>query len=140
MRVHDLVTNRIQESLNLLDRMYLHDRRNPSPLRSGFYQIRHPLAKGSQHSDHIANEFRQMLCRAGREPGQTPAKGSKIQISVDQILLLEPPQALADLAGPHRANALDLLQLGLRRAHEGLEAAEVVDDVADHAFGQPRHL
>jgi hypothetical protein len=140
MRVHDLVTNRIQESLNLLDRMYLHDPRNPSRLGTGFYQIRHPLAKGSQHSDHIANEFRQMLCRAGREPGQTPAEGSKIQISVDQILLLEPPQALPDLPRPHGADAVDLLQLGLRRTHECLEAAEVVDDVADDALGQPRHL
>jgi hypothetical protein len=41
VRVHDLVTNRIQESLNLLARMYLHDPRNPSRLGDGFYQIRH---------------------------------------------------------------------------------------------------
>ena len=67
-----------------------------------------------------------------------PVTSLELEVAVDQIVLLEPPQALADLAGAHRADALDLFELRLGGAHERLEAVEVLDDVGDHALGQAR--
>ena len=55
-------------------------------------------------------------------------------------MLLEAPQALADLPRAHRADAVDRLEVAVARANDGVEAAEVAHDVADDAFREPREL
>src|SRR6185437_14999200 len=64
----------------------------------------------------------------------------QVQVAVHEVLLLEPAQALADLAGAHSSDALDLFELGLGGPHERLEAVEVLDDVRDHDLRQTRDL
>src|SRR5436190_1798798 len=46
----------------------------------------------------------------------------ELQVAVDQVVLLQPAQALPDLACAHRPDALDRLELALRGARDRLEA------------------
>ena len=63
-----------------------------------------------------------------------------MKVSVDKVVLLEAPEALADLPRADRPDAVDALevalrgahdrlQVALRRTHDRLEAVEALDDV-----------
>src|SRR5207247_945180 len=66
---------------------------------------------------------------------------SEVQIPLDEIVLLQPAQALADLAGPHRADACDRLEVSLGRTDDRVQVAQVADDLLDDRVrksGDPR--
>ncbi len=58
--------------------------------------------------------------RLGRASGGR-TQTSELEVAVDQIVLLEAPEALADLPGAHGADAVDGLELPLARADDGVE-------------------
>ena len=60
----------------------------------------------------------------------------KLQIAVNEIVLLQAPQALADLARPDGPDALDRLEVALGGADDRLERAEAGHDLADDRLGQ----
>ena len=55
----------------------------------------------------------------------------KLQVTVDEIVLLEAPQALADLPGPDGAHALHGLEIALGGPDDGIEGLEVAHDPPD---------
>ena len=69
-----------------------------------------------------------------------PFSGLQLQIAVDEVVLLEPAQALTDLARPHRAHTVDALEIALRGADDRVEGAEIPDDLADHRLRQARDV
>src|SRR5256885_13014176 len=62
------------------------------------------------------------------------------EVAVDQVVLLEAAETLADLAGPNGADALHLLQVALRGADDRVEPVERRDDAPDHALREPRDV
>ena len=64
----------------------------------------------------------------------------QLQIAIDEVVFLEPTQALADLTRPHRAHTVDSLEIALRGADDRVEGAEVSDDLPDHRLGQARDM
>jgi hypothetical protein len=64
----------------------------------------------------------------------------KLEIALDEIVLLEAPQPLADLAGPDRPHPLDGLEIPLGGADDRVEAAQVAHDPADDGLGDPRDV
>src|SRR5215208_7912871 len=83
---------------------------------------------------HFSRGFRPLT-------GKTPALcGLQLEIAVDEVVLLEPPEALADLARAHGPHALDGLELALRGAHDRFEAAHVRYDAVDHGFREARDV
>src|SRR5207247_5242109 len=62
------------------------------------------------------------------------------EVAVDQVVLLEAAEALADLAGPDGAHALHLLQVALRGADDRVEPVHRRDDAPDHALREPRDV
>src|SRR5262249_6363727 len=78
-------------------------------------------------------------------PGRTTCSGraqrpSEIQVPLDQVVFLEPAQALLDLTGSHRADALHSLELPQRRARQRLESVELADETLDHRRRKTRHM
>ena len=61
-----------------------------------------------------------------------------MQITVDEVDLLKPAKALADVLRAGLPDALDRLELGVGGRQDRLEAAEVVDDLLGHQPRQPR--
>src|SRR3954453_7692799 len=64
----------------------------------------------------------------------------QLQVAVDQVVLLQAAQALADLAGPYRADAFDRLELALRRLRDHFEPGQAGDDPFDDRVGQSRDV
>src|SRR5438874_372574 len=64
----------------------------------------------------------------------------ELQVAVDQVVLLQPAQALPDLACAHRPDALDRLELALRGARDRLEARQARDEALDDRVGQARNV
>src|SRR5215475_11799571 len=64
----------------------------------------------------------------------------KLQIAVDEVVLLEPPQAFADLACPDGPHTVHGLQVALRGPDDGVEAAQVGHDPADHLLRKARDV
>src|SRR2546426_1061006 len=62
---------------------------------------------------------------------------SEVQIPLDEIVLLQPAQALADLTRPHRPDAGDRLEISLGRADDRVQVAQVADDLLDDRVGKP---
>src|SRR5215216_2494290 len=63
----------------------------------------------------------------------------ELQVPVDQVVLLESPQTLADLARPYGADAVDGLEVAMARANDRVQRAEVANDVADDGVRQARY-
>ena len=63
---------------------------------------------------------------------------STLQVPVDQIDLLKPPQALADVLGPGRADSVDRLEIGVGGRKDLLQAAHLLDDLLDDKLGDAR--
>ena len=62
----------------------------------------------------------------------------ELEIPVHEIVLLQPTEPFADLAGPHRSDALDRLELALRGPDDRVEAAEIRHDPADERLRHAR--
>src|SRR5919199_6469860 len=62
---------------------------------------------------------------------------SRLEIAVDQVDLLEPPEAFADVLRPDLADALDAFELGVGGREDLVEPAEDADDVLHHEARQP---
>ena len=63
-----------------------------------------------------------------------------MQISIDEVVLLEATESGPDLPGPHGADPVDALQIALRGPDDGIERTEIVDDAVDDGIGQPRDV
>ena len=63
---------------------------------------------------------------------------SRLQVAVHEVDLLQPAKALADVLRPDLADALDRLELGVRRGEDAVEAAELAHDLADDELRQAR--
>ena len=59
----------------------------------------------------------------------------QLEVAIDEIVLLQPPEALPDLAGPDGPHALHGLEIALGGADDRVEGLEVGHDPADHRFG-----
>src|SRR5256885_9986735 len=57
------------------------------------------------------------------------AIGSGLEVAVDEVDLLQPPQALANLLRADLPDALDALELTAGGGEHHVEGAELVDDV-----------
>src|SRR6185437_4046406 len=66
------------------------------------------------------------LCRVGK---------LELQVTIHEVVLLQPAKALADLTGTHRPDSLDGLELSLRGTHDRVEAPEVGHDPPDERLG-----
>src|SRR5690348_528892 len=64
----------------------------------------------------------------------------KLQIAVNEVVLLEPPQPLADLPGPHRTDTFDRLEIPLRGPDDRVERLEMGDDLAHRRLRQARDV
>ena len=56
---------------------------------------------------------------------------SELEVPIDEVMLLEPAESLADLPGPHGADAVDGFEIAMTRANDRVEALEVAHDVPD---------
>src|ERR687897_3632036 len=72
------------------------------------------------------------------DAGRPTVSGSRLQVAVDEIDLLQPAKALADVLRADLPHALDRLQLGVGRGEDLVEPAELADDVLDHEARQAR--
>src|SRR6188472_1937997 len=62
----------------------------------------------------------------------------RLEIAVDEVDLLQPAQALADVLGADLPHALDGLELAVRGREHLVESSEFLDDVLDDELRQPR--
>src|SRR6266511_5604939 len=62
----------------------------------------------------------------------------RLQVTVHEVDLLKPAQALADVLGADLAHAVDGLELGVCCREHLVEAAELLHDLLDHEPGEPR--
>ena len=67
-----------------------------------------------------------------------PLEPSTLQVPIDQIDLLEPPQPLADVLDASRADSVDSRELGVGGRDHVLEATELLNDFLDDKLGDPR--
>src|SRR3954467_9020082 len=66
-----------------------------------------------------------------------PADGSLgLQVAIDEVDLLQPAQALADLFCSDLAHALDAFQLRVGRRQQLVQPTELFHDVRDDQLGQ----
>src|SRR5919201_1753862 len=91
-------------------------------------------AQAPHHSPNTAN-----AAPTGLTPwGLTPAfRFSELEIPVDEVVLLQAAEPLADLARADGADTGDRLEISLRRADDRLEVAEAGDDLLDQVPRQP---
>src|SRR3954447_20671379 len=61
-----------------------------------------------------------------------------LEVAVDEVDLLEAPEALPDLLGADLSDALDRLELAAGRGQHHVEGAEFADHVLDHDLRQAR--
>src|SRR5207237_9142861 len=66
---------------------------------------------------------------------QNPCKWLELEVPVDEIVLLEAPEALPDLPRPHRPDPGDRLEVALGRPQDRLQPVHVRHDLPDHLFG-----
>src|SRR5215218_1960419 len=64
---------------------------------------------------------------------------SALQVPVDQIDLLEPSQALADVFGALRPDSVDGGEVGVGGREDLVQPAQLVGDLLDDKLGDPRH-
>jgi hypothetical protein len=67
-----------------------------------------------------------------------PAAGplaSCLQVTVHEVDLLQPAKALADVLRPDLTDAVDGLELRVRRGKDLVQPAELADDVLHHELG-----
>src|SRR3954447_18325231 len=76
------------------------------------------------------------LVATGCAPGRVCVL--RLQVAVDEVDLLQSAQALADLLGPDLPDALDALQLGVRRRKHLVQPAERAHDVRHDDLRQAR--
>src|SRR5439155_1071031 len=80
--------------------------------------------------------------RRARRP-RTPRRGlspySEGQIPLDEIVLLQPPQAFAEPARAHRADTADRLHIALSCTDDRVQVAEFADDLLDDAVRESRY-
>src|ERR687889_2558358 len=72
------------------------------------------------------------------DAGRPTVSGSCLQVAVDEIDLLQPAKALADVLRADLPHALDRLQLGVGRGEDLVQPAELADDVLHHELRQAR--
>src|ERR671915_148866 len=75
-------------------------------------------------------------CRPGA--GRPWISVSCLQVAVNEVDLLQPAKALADVLRADLPHALDRLQLGVGRGEDLVEPAELADDVLHHQARQAR--
>src|SRR3954470_11671295 len=69
------------------------------------------------------------LVAAECAPGRGCVLRLRLQVAIDEVDLLQPAQALADLLGPDLPDALDGLQFGVRRGKHVVQPTERAHDV-----------
>ena len=67
-------------------------------------------------------------------------KNLQLQVSIDQVVLLQAPEPLPDLSRAHRPDAVHSLEIAMAGPDDRVERAEVAHDLADDRLGKPRHL
>src|SRR5262249_28082247 len=83
--------------------------------------------------------------RSRRKSGACPhvsfhRGSSELQIAIDEVVLLQTAQPLADLARPDCPHAVHSLQIALGGPHDRVQGAQVADDPADHLLRQARDV
>src|SRR5438309_7763605 len=94
-------------------------------------------AQAPHHSPNTANAPARGLTPVGSAPSLW---FSELEIPVDEVVLLQAAETLADLASAYGADTADRLEVPLRRANDRLEVAEVADDLLHHVVRQPRDV
>src|SRR5919106_45716 len=122
VRVDDLIANSEQALL------LLHAQKKPLPTPA---EPSH--CSGNPHEQRFSAPF--------RPPGGLSAGDNalELQVTVDQVVLLQPAQPLANLAGTDGADAVDGLEVAMTRADDLVEAREVGEDLADDRVREPRN-
>src|SRR4051812_24602889 len=64
---------------------------------------------------------------------------SSLQVPIDEIDLLQPAKALSDVLRANLSDALDGLELCVRRGEQLVEAPELLDDLGDDELREPGH-
>src|SRR4051812_43191352 len=72
-----------------------------------------------------------------RLPDQYDGVKSGLQVAIDEVDLLQPAKALADVLRADLAHALDGFQLRVGGGEDLVQSAELADDVLHHELGQP---
>src|SRR4029077_20174838 len=92
-----------------------------------------PAASLYRRTTDILAVSRHCVGRTGArvEPGRSRGSDLQVQVALDQIVLLQPAQALLDLACPDGAHSLDRLELAQRSTRERLETVDLADEPAD---------
>src|SRR3954464_8354519 len=83
--------------------------------------------------------FRSGSTEKARKVRTRPVR-SELQVPLRQVVLLQPPEALADLLGAHAADALDRLELALGGADDRLQAPQPADDAPRDAVRAARDV
>src|SRR5215204_6043791 len=78
------------------------------------------------------------LIRVRPGAGRPTNSWSCLQVAIDEIDLLQPAKALADVLRADLPHALDRLQLGVGRGEDLVQPAELADDVLHHELRQAR--
>src|SRR3954447_22011707 len=103
-------------------------------------QVLTSVAKGPQMS-HFLEKPCSLRATSGVNRSTSGIRAlSELQIAVDQIVLLEPAEPLADVAGPGRAHPLHRLEVALGRTDDRVEAVHVADHAVDDAGRQARDV
>src|SRR5262245_19229549 len=89
------------------------------------------LRAGATYS---SGQRRDRASRIGRGPP------SQLEVPVDEVVLLQPAQPLADLVRPGGAGAVHGLEIAVAGADDRVERAEIPYDVADYALRDARQL
>src|SRR5438132_847916 len=99
---------------------------------------RPPAESGQYSEDRVKTPTFQAFLASKREsPWKIRGRTSDPEIPVDEVVLLKAAQALADLPGSNRADAVDSFQVPLRGAHDRVEPVHLGHDAPDHAVGEP---
>ena len=61
----------------------------------------------------------------------------QLEVPIDEVVLLQPSQALADLPGAYRSDAVDGLEIAMTGPDDRVETAKITYDMADDALGKP---
>src|SRR3954469_16474492 len=83
--------------------------------------------------------FRSGSTEKARKVRTRPVR-SELQVPLRQVVLLQPPEPLADLLGAYAADALDRLQLALGGPDDRLQAPQLADHAARDRVRQPRDV
>src|SRR3954447_19617864 len=64
----------------------------------------------------------------------------QLQVAINEVVLLQAAQTLADLARPDRTHSVDGLQVTLRGSDDPLETGKLADEAVDDVLRQPRDV